>query len=791
MLTLRMQRVSCSRASVTLHLSSTVCVCMCIISIFHIYIQTLHFHTQVHMQPCLVSLTCTYVYVAMNYLGNFKELYNQAVNDLGSEELQLCKVVFFGPPGVGKTSLCKVLIKSADVKEESEQSSTDILDIKLVQFTVEVTTDKKEGKSVWNVVTLKKEIERLHHIIEKRLHDHENPNEVQQKSYNKVQQKQPPLEDVSLSVVEKNESIHEVVCDCLPEPPTKDQKAYQKTSNFFIALYDSGGQPEFFDVMPLLNTLPTGNVMVFNMNEPLSSKISPELYENGRHMFTGKETHYTNAELMKTALANIESCITKQSVSGSSKVLVVGTYLDKYVEGKENVEESLSQLDDTLCKAVLSDSTRSTLVYYSREGKEDRIVHPISNINFDKEQNKVAQKIRTAIEEMCKSANTRTEIPNSWLLFQYQIRLLKKPCVILRDCQDIAKHVSMKEDVKVVLRYFHDLGILLNYKELDDVVFCDPQWLFKQLSALIRAKYNKAFCADMENGIVTIKFLAKNIYPNLKKDTEEILKLKDLLKLFTSLHIIAKLPDKESENFHSEEPEERYFMPALLNPAPQNLSLSEFGKAFYDTLYVMYKGTLFPRGMFCCLVTLLTKKQKILENNMHKNLIVFQKIADESQNYVILSDKINHMTVELYQQNKYNLLHEIYCELTEALQEVCKKMRLNYQFQLGFACQEKNCQEKSSKKDTATVAIVDLGHSCCPKIMSCTGCSKSVTLDYNQLLWFVPLKVLDVLQSGVSIYVHSHCMHIYVCMYIVTLHAYVDVYCRYIASQYVCVKINH
>ena len=715
------------------------------------------------------------------YLGNFRELYTQAVNDLGSEELQLCKVVFFGPPGVGKTSLCKVLIKSADTKQESEQSSTGILDIKLVQFTVEVTKDEKEGKSVWNVVTLEKEIERLHRIIEKRLHNRKNPNEVQQKSYNKVQQKQTPLKDASLPILEKNKSIHKVLCDCLPGPPTEEQKTYQKTSNFLIALYDSGGQPEFFDVMPLLNTLPTGNVMVFNINEPLNAKISPELYEKGRCMFTGKETHYTNAELMKTALANIESCITKQSVYNDKKVLVVGTHLDKYVEGKENVKESLSQLDDTLSKAVLSDSTRSMLVYYSREGEENRIVHPISNINFDEEQDEVAQKIRTAIEKVCKTANTKTKIPNSWLLFQYQIRLLKKPCVRLRDCQDIAKHVCMKEDVKVVLRYFHDLGMLLNYKELDDVVFCDPQWLFKQLSILIRAKYNTAFTADMENGIVTIKFLAKNIYASLEKDTEEILKLKDLLKLFSSLYIIAKLPDKESESF----PDERYFMPALLSPVPQNLSLSEFGKAFYDTMYVMYKGTLFPRGMFCCLVTLLTRKQKtfkILENNMHKNLIVYQKITDENelQNYLVLSDKINYMTVELYQQNEYNLLHKIYCELVEALQEVCKKMRLNYQFQFGFACQEKSCQEKNSKKDTATIAIVNLRYSCCPKIMSCTGCSKSVSLSYNQLLWFVPLMVLDVLQSKVSIYIAITYVCTYVRIYVAILciHSYIRTYVR-------------
>ena len=699
---------------------------------------------------------CLNVYITFIInLGNFKELYYQAISDLGSEELQLCKVVIFGPPGVGKTSLCKVLIKPSDVKQESEQNSTDIFDIKLVQFTVEVTKDENEGKSVWNIVTLEKEIERLHHVIDEKLRNRKYPVKVQ-KDYDKVQQKQPSLEDASHPNVEKNENIHEVVCNCLPESSTEKQKIYGKTSNIFIALYDSGGQPEFFDVMPLLNTLPTGNVMVFNMNEPLDANISPELYEKGSHMFTGKETHYTNAELMKTALANIESCITKQRVSHDNKVLVVDTHLDKYVAGKENVEESLSQLDDTLSKAVLSDSTRDMLIYYSREGKEHRIVHPISNTNCDKEQNEVAQKIHTAIEEMSKSVNIRKEIPNSWLLFQYQIKLRKKPCIRLSDCQKIAKIVYMKEDVKVVLKYFHDLGILLYYKELDDVVFCDPQWLFKQLSILIRAKYNKSFSADVENGIVHIKFLAKSIYSSLEKDTDDIIKLKELLILFVSLYIMAKLPEKDSKNLPDEEPEERYFMPALLNPAPQNLSLSEFGKAFYDTMYVMYKGTLFPRGMFCCLVTLFTKKQKsfkILENNMHKNLIVFQITIDEneSQNYLILSDKINYMTVELYQQNQYNLLQKIHHELVDALQEVCRKMRLNYQFQFGFACQEKSCQERKIKKDTTTVAIVDLKHDFCPKIMCCTGCSKSVTLEYSQLLWFIPLPVLDVLQRRVSV----------------------------------------
>ena len=670
-------------------------------------------------------------------LESFEELYLKAIKDLGSEELQLCKVVFFGPPGVGKSSLVNVLIQTSKMKQCQGRNSTGLFDLKLVQFKVMVIKNDEKSKSLWNTVTLDNEIERLRCKIEAKLKSQKQKSSNEQLSF----------KDVSLANANKN--IHEKMCQRLPDSPTKKQ--IYRTSNIIIALYDSGGQPEFFDVMPLLNTIPTGNVMIFNMNELFDAKIKPELYTNGRHKSTGNETHYTNAELMKTALANIESCVTRQKIPHlSNNVIVVGTHLDEYMKGKENPEESLSQLDDALSKMVLTNSTRGMVITYNREGKEDRIIHPISNIKYSKEQDEVAQKIRTAIEEMSEKASTQKEIPNSWLLFQYQIRLLNKPCITLNDCQDIAKICYMKEDFKVVLKYFHDLGILLNYKELDDVVFCNPQWLFEQLSKLIRAKYTRAFRADVENGIINVNFMAYKIYFNLNKDTSGIIKLNDLLRLFVSLNVMAKLPKEKRSD------ERQYFMPALLDPVSAKPSLSEFGQPFYDTMYVMYKDTLFPRGMFCSLVTLLTQDQKSFELKkgkqcMYKNLVVFQKITDKDETYLILRDKISFMTVEVYQEEQCNLLQEIYCDLLVALQEVCERMNLKYQFKFGFACQEKSCKEKNHKEDTTSIAIVKLEHNFCPKAMYCMVCSKSIPLKYDQLLWFIPLKVLDVLQIQVSL----------------------------------------
>ena len=691
-------------------------------------------------------------------LESLKKLYYQAINDFGSEKIQLCKVVFFGPPGVGKSSLCSVLLKKIP---QADRNSTGVFDLKLVQFTVEVT-NKDHKESVWNVVTLKEEMERLSNIIKEKIGKKKYTVELRPKYIDiqphsaeawpkgpdEVLQKQHSVEDATLSIIKKDQNIHEIICQHMPHSPlaTKKLKTYEKT---LIALYDSGGQPEFFDVMPLLNTVPSGNVMIFNLNEPLDAKISPEVFEEGHCMSTGNITNYTNAELLKTALASIESCATMRSYSPiiNNKVLVVGTHLDEYKKSNENVEEALSQIDAKLNKKVLNKSTCDMIVYYKRGGVEDRIVYPISNTECSEEQDEVAQKIRTAIEEMSKIAISEPEIPTSWLLFQYQIRLLKKPCIKLSDCYDIAKKCYVQEDFKAALEYFHRLGILLNYKGLDDVVFCNPQWLFDQLSLLIRVKYNKTYEVFVENGIINKIFMAKNVFSSLEKDTCGVIELNDLLKLFVSLNVMADL----SVNLSKEDSDKQYFIPALLDPAPPTLLLPNIGQKFYETMYVMYKGISFPRGMFCCLVTLLTKNKnfKLLESKqyIYKNLIVFQATSnEENQNYLVLWDKISYMTVELYQDYENDQLQRIYCELLDSLQNACKAMKLNYLFEFGFAsecCQPKNTEE-------TIIAVVQLEHNFCPKDMCCKGCGICVSLSYDQLLWFIPSKVLKLLQNKVS-----------------------------------------
>ena len=246
-----------------------------------------------------------------------------------------------------------------------------------------------------------------------------------------------------------------------------------KQTSTLIACYDSGGQPEFFDVMPAITTIPTGYVMVFDISKDLLTSKSTEFYRNGSKSMADNTVHYTDAGLMKTALANIQSSSASSSdsatssMSGYSQLLLVGTHLDECGDTKEEQDGKVSQVEQTVEDHILNVDTTVHMV--ECRNKSSKLVHPISNtVKADRDE--AAQEIRTAIENMSGGDSTNKEVPISWLLFQLEIRHNAKYYISKSHCIDIAKKCYIKEkDVDNILIYFHELGVLLYYRNIPNM----------------------------------------------------------------------------------------------------------------------------------------------------------------------------------------------------------------------------------------------------------------------------------------------------------------------------------
>lgn len=144
--------------------------------------------------------------------------------------------------------------------------------------------------------------------------------------------------------------------------------------------YDSGGQPEFYVILPLLSTNPTGYIMVFDMSKDLSVPIQNTVCRGNIEVPSQNEHEITTIDLLKSAIAGI------QPYSGDTDchLMVVGTYLDKY----DNPEERIPKLDQQIYSELVEGNAESILTMRqqkkesicNREIDRTEIIYPVANL---------------------------------------------------------------------------------------------------------------------------------------------------------------------------------------------------------------------------------------------------------------------------------------------------------------------------------------------------------------------------------------------------------------------------
>ena len=241
----------------------------------------------------------------LNFLENFRKYLDHAKRNNEIEELSLYKLLIFGPPRVGKSSLFKVL-RGKTPKKVSK--STGICN--RLMFKVAISKDATGSKSTWRKVKIEKEILQLQTTLEEK-----------QKLSNLTEALPDTLADTNVGATASNTQL-EVVKDMLENIKNPIQNQSGAESKCLMVCYDSGGQPEFFDIIPLLSTNPTGYIMVFDMSKDLSAPIQNTVCRDNIEVSSQNKHEITTIDLLKSAIAGIQPC------SGDTEwyLMVVGTH---------------------------------------------------------------------------------------------------------------------------------------------------------------------------------------------------------------------------------------------------------------------------------------------------------------------------------------------------------------------------------------------------------------------------------------------------------------------------------
>ena len=382
-----------------------------------------------------------------------------------------------------------------------------------------------------------------------------------------------------------------------------------------IYLTDSGGQPEFQELLPALVVGPCIFIVVLRLDKDLNQKYQVDYVrpENQKHMPNYSASLTMQEDLMRS-LASIASTKCKNEEKVKSRVMLVATFIDKV---PPNVCKGRLAAIEALIKET--DSYKQGMIVCTFDKSNVFTINNASAVEAEKD----ATKIRAAFEMIAKDFKLST--PWSWLIFSILVQHNEygndASVICYETCFKVAQDCGIKKekDFEAALQFLHrQTGILHYYKEpseLSQIVVRDPQYLFSRVNHLVEKtfKTQNTVCGksieDFEKGL----FKREDYDELTKTSSSSELTPSMLLKLLEHINAVVPL-DRDGESF---------FMPcAVTHLEPTDTGFPQ--PAAIPPLLITFKSGYCPKGLFGSLVACIARNPTL---NLDKSSICRDQIC--------------------------------------------------------------------------------------------------------------------------------------------------------------------
>ena len=441
------------------------------------------------------------------------------------------------------------------------------------------------------------------------------------------------------------ESAFEAFNNAMKSRARRQQLKVLLEKTILLNMVDTGGQPAFIEMLPMLTIGPALYLIFLRLDQELKQRYSIQYVSEDDEEVSLGESSYTLQEVIFQVLSSI-ACFRsdtssatglpeKQQITShqSQAAMLVGTYKDKLEGSPEEKKSKIKQIDGALqedLKEILDtdlfEADRNLLRYASN----DQLMFDVDNMTGSEDE---VTKIRKRLEEVILQEFNELPIPASWLMFGLFLRRMGKHTISLSLCEEIGRRLQVNDVREAIWFLHHCIGVLMYYpdvQELKDVVICDPQIVFDSVTELILNTFKfkvvrRVACDKFKK---TGQFSFNDIQKLSKKLKSGILSLPQLVKLLEHLNIIARIsfPDnsaKESSAPLSETPQSAstvpvcnesvvYFMPAVLPSAQESELNMSHNPVDPAPLLIRFKSGIIPVGVFCAsIASLVARKDQL------------------------------------------------------------------------------------------------------------------------------------------------------------------------------------
>ena len=410
----------------------------------------------------------------------------------------------------------------------------------------------------------------------------------------------------------------------------------------WVYFTDSGGQPEYHELLPLFVRRISSAVCVIPLPSKLDEIQDVEYFKNGLRIGDVQKSQFTEKDTVKCLFNTIESYSTQEE---PPKVMVVGTYLDKLKELQQEstqvtvkndsqpkiaVQSSNEMLEekDRQMREFLERDFPNQLVYYSESSTTKKLIFPVNTLSRGEHEKAVAESIRCSIES---SGAMEENVPIWWYIMELLLQELAKELgrgVLSRaECLQMATLFNISEDAfHDALVYFDELNVLTYSPDvLPNVVFVESQIPLDKVSELVFHSYNlrqptpamsEEWRHFRDRGVVTMKCLEH--FP--RHYVQDVFSADDLCKFLQQRLVLAPIPKPGSSSTSSKQvqqpasttsnqlssstpakEEPYYVMPALWRTLPEaELVSRRISSPVAATLLVRFPRGFRRAGVFCC-----------------------------------------------------------------------------------------------------------------------------------------------------------------------------------------------
>lgn len=469
----------------------------------------------------------------------------------------------------------------------------------------------------------------------------------------------------------------DVPMDMIREVLSKEQIHSIEEIEHSVTLYlmDTGGQPEFQDILPLILQGPALHLVIFNASLGLDKPVIVKFAKCGEER-AAYESAFTNREMIHQILSSLHfisermpqrSQDEKPSKDHRSTAVLIGTHMDVVRAGKETVDDVSKNLEKSFTGCRFQKNQFLSIP------EESSVFLPVDNMNG---KDADLASLRNFLKQQIGDHFHPVELPAPWLFLHLALRKKCQGVISLEQCKDLAQRCGIaRDDVTKILGYIHThIGTVLYYEKVKgfkEIVICSPKILTDAISKLVYDSLlgNKA-AAEMCRRTGEIPYdLVKRL---ISKDSDSLVTSEMVISLLESFNIVRKITDK-------------LLMPCLLKPDTAQESNEVLLKVNPPPLLVRFDGNFIPVGIFSALVVELGSPTWELESNERfKNRVTFL-VNGETYVHILCKPTFIEIRTDSTSERSMNKMRS---SVEQALQNLLEKYghTKGMDFFYGFYC---------------------------------------------------------------------------------------------------------